>query len=237
MITIPGNHDLPEHNLGEYHRSALRTLEVAGTGWIVGIDKAIWIGSKDGWFVDLLPWGSKEIVASSPLFTLKILLAHIMILDGPAQFEGEQAESFLNRHYLDYKLIVTGHNHKPIWIIDSVAGGGRRIRRILVNVGSFTRQTASETHQPRVYLWYADTSHIEERIVPHDPDAITREHIEHKQEHDEKIAAFIDKVKTSADGDVVEVSFKVNVEMALGNIEISESVKSKLRRMLYGDSK
>lgn len=237
MITIPGNHDLPHHSLSEYPNSALYVLDLTRNdermwNWeILGVedrDMGMIVGSV---VIDPMPWGEKDLLIHEVVgeaFT-HILLAHTMILDGPSPFEGEQASDFLHR-FPDYPLILTGHNHSPIVYQE----GGR----ILLNPGSFTRQTVSESHFPRVYLWYAYEGRIGEVEVPHDKGAVSRDHIEHKKERDDRISAFVDKVvergvgerdgeQGSSGGDGEEVSFRSNLERVMSESQATTAIRDK----------
>lgn len=256
MWTIPGNHDLPAHSLIEYDRSALRVLEYSeGKGphkWVVMRDEG------DTFFdmsIHIMPWGVASPIPPIEDYEVgadggykdvgvrRILVAHTMIVDGPTPFDGVLARDFLAAHP-QYDLILTGHNHKPIeyCTTDDLSD---HTHRTLINPGSFTRQTVVEDHSPSVYLYYAEGNKVDRIMVPHDPSALSRSHIEVKRDRDEKIAAFIDKVREVGGGmdgeyggegvEVADISFRRNLEEALGSDDsIPESVKSRIWRIVDG---
>jgi hypothetical protein len=218
MTTIPGNPGKHNYyNMEGFERDALCTVELSNRDWIIGLD--IHYYEFPGFTVYTTHWGSDIHI---PNLVRPILLTHRMILDGPAMFDGEQGLDFLNK-YSWYNLIITGHNHKPM-LFNSKDG------RILVNPGSFTRQTAAETHKPRVYLWWAKDNRIEVIHVPIQEDAITREHLEEKEQRDSRIAAFVESL---ADGNYeVSTSFRDNMEARLGQSGIREVVKTRIREAM-----
>lgn len=203
FLTIYGQHDLPGNNYDNHIKSGLNTLNAAGkvhilsgTHWGQEPKKSLTIGGNDILVWHKLVWKNEE---PYPDVTRK-----------------SQSQRILNKYGDDFDLIVTGDNHKPF--VDT----GNNC--VLVNPGSFTRQSADETHRPRVYLWWADNSKIVvPSWLPYKEDAITRQHIERKEKEDKRIKAFVDRLNSDWDG---VVSFEDNLEMFFEKNNISDSVKN-----------
>lgn len=217
MITMPGNPGKHNYQTQDgFERDALYTIKVSGKkGWEVMEDELIlpirpdittWVWKKD---------------SNKPVIT-EILMAHRMILDGPAAFDGEHGLDFLKRVIgvpeNNVKLVLTGHNHKPMVFVHN--------RRFLVNPGSFTRQTADETHEPRVYLWYSKTNEIKPVYVPIEKDVITREHIDSVKIPDQRIVAFVESL---AEGKVEStIRFVDNMMQFIENPKLKQRVRDRL---------
>ncbi len=232
MITIPGNPGRHNYfNLEGFDRDALNVIAKSNTGWKVLTKN--WCRHGNLLFHPLL-WGEKSIVKSrrSRDETINVLLTHRMLSDsGSEMFESELAVDFMNEND-GFDLILSGHNHKQFEIRKLIEQQTGKYC-CLINPGSFTRQSASETHEPAVYLWYSDINRARRIQVPHDRDSVSREHLDLGRERDEGIVAFVEKLR----GDDVEisVSFRTNVESLLGSEQASRKVSEKVREVVYGD--
>lgn len=224
MITMPGNPGKHNYQTQDgFERDALYTIKVSGKkGWEVMEDELIlpirpdittWVWEKD---------------SNKPVIT-EILMAHRMILDGPAAFDGEHGLDFLKRVIgvpeNNVKLVLTGHNHKPMVFVHN--------RRFLVNPGSFTRQTADEDHLPRVYLWYGPGEEPKPVYVPIEEGVITREHLDKPQARDERIVAFVESL--AEDRVDSTVRFVENMMRFIGaNPKLKQSVLERLLEAIDG---
>lgn len=208
FYTIYGQHDLPQHNWELRGKSGLNALRVAGkinvlSGYHYG--QQIYTGaSRDSRFDKTLVWH------------------HMTYITPPYPgATGGNATAIL-RKYPQFDLIVTGDNHQSFY---TEYNG-----RILVNPGNLTRQVADQIdYQPRVALWYAETNTIEWVNIPVKEGVITREHIEVKQQRDNRIDAFISRL----DGDwVAGMSFEENLEAFFSKNQTRESVKQIIYRSI-----
>lgn len=230
MDVIPGNHDLPAHNLDDYERSALRVLDYV-EHWHTHKDEGFHIFGAD---ISIMPWGiTKPILPLSDTKTKKLLLAHIMVVERHTDYlDGVLATEMLDQ-YPEYDLIVVGHNHHP-FLISSEDG-----KRFVLNPGSFTRQTVTEDHEPSVWLWWAEGNRLEQVVIPHKPygEVISKHHLEEKKEKDGRIAEYVEKLK-EAGGQIVNgnngvvaapspLSFTAGLEQALLDPEIGDEVKKR----------
>ena len=189
-FAVFGNHDLPQHSLELREKSGLRTLIEARA--FTELDQAHW-GQEPTEPSILIPHKERSV-----------LVWHVMTWRGEEPWPGcvdLEAKDILKK-YPQYDLIVTGHNHKPF--IEEYKG------RLLVNPGSITRQKANETHNPRVYLWYADINEVVPYTLPHDTaeNVITRKHLERKEKNEQRYEAVINKLKEET---TPEISFRHNL--------------------------
>lgn len=221
MVTIPGNPGKHNYyNQEGFERDALYVIQSSFLDWEVMNEE--W-QIYDNFSIQPCLWGLNPKPSVRINMKPKVLLAHRMILDGPKMFDGENGNDFLKKHQ-DYDLIVTGHNHKPMEFgLDTESGP-----RLLVNPGSFTRQTAAETHQPVVYLWWAERNKLKAIMVPAAPEeaVITREHISQDKARDERIASFVESLADSALD--VSIDFLKNIIGALESNKIREMVKQRV---------
>lgn len=202
-ITVAGQHDLPQHSLEMFHRSSLAVLEAAGVVKVNGVYEL-----DNGIVVYSLPWGEKipAIQSAHKEWKRKVLIHHITTYDGKTPWPGaektvENALGILDRAE-GFDLVVTGDNHKPFVVEDK--------GRVLVNSGSVMRMTADQVdHRPRVYLWNAEENKVEPHYLPIEAGVVSREHMKEQKECDERIEAFVSRLK----GDVeLGVSFEQNLE-------------------------
>jgi hypothetical protein len=85
--------------------------------------------------------------------------------------------------------ILAGDNHQTFQV--------RHGKRWFLSPGSLMRMDADQyKHQPKVFLWYADTNELEAVEIPIEKDAVSREHIKEMKERDARIESFINKIST-----------------------------------------
>ena len=219
VYTVPGNHDLPQHNVELLNKTGLTTLEKAGKAGIL----------NDGWCNEFslslqvygIPYGAKI-----PKLEAAILICHEMIYQQPEHWQkknGSQALAFLKKHK-GYQLIVTGHNHKPFT--------AEHEGRLLVNPGSLMRMTADQKdYKPRVYLWNKETNTVKIEYVPIDSKAVETVYLEKTKERDERMVSFIDRLQSSKE---VGLSFEKNLENYLANNRVRSSVKDVINECIGG---
>lgn len=206
FYTVYGQHDLPQHNIQLGYKTGIKTLEEAG---IVKMHDECYKTLE----FQLIHFGQNPI----PINTEKVHILvwhHLTYITKPFPgASGGMAEGILRKY--PYDLIVTGDNHASF----STSYQGR----LLVNPGSLTRQTADQADfQPRVALWYAETNTIEWVNIPIQKDVISREHLERKEERDQRIDAFVSKL---SDDYEVGLSFEENLNAFFEIQRIRDSVK------------
>lgn len=183
FYSVYGNHDLPQHSMdlaekcGLYNlfinHKALRPLVNQQVD--LGFDNAnLFIGDRD------------------------ILISHVFVYKGKPPFPGAEKEPeghWLLDTYKQYDLIVTGDNHQPFVCEED--------GRLLVNPGSLTRQTAKQiSYRPRVWLYNSKRNKVKPYYLKCAKDVISRQHIERKEERDERITAFVERLGTEWEADL-----------------------------------
>lgn len=183
--TVYGNHDLPNHSIDLEYKCGVNTLRAA---------EKIKILLETH-------WGQKP-VNGTLLFPTDpdrhVIVWHVMTWQGKLPWPGCTDPSAMQMlkdlpkvaGFGRCDLLLTGHNHKTF--VEEHKG------RLLVNPGSLMRQDADQVdHKPCVFLWYAKTNEVEQVFIPIAKGVISREHIEHKQEHDVRINAFVERLNIS----------------------------------------
>ena len=210
FFTIAGQHDLPQHSLELIEKSGLNTLVHANK---ITLLPRVHFGLKPEDFHYEQHTGIEDWLGLS---YRKILIWHHMTYitpPYPGATEG-QATGILKK-YPQFDLILTGDNHQSF----STEYEGR----LLVNPGSMTRQTADQMNfQPRVALWYAESNDIEWINLPTQENAISREHIEVREERNKRLEAFISTLNGEWQSDL---SFENNLERFFEVNNIRDSIK------------
>jgi hypothetical protein len=156
---IPGQHDLPEHDLGQIERSAYWTLVKASVIRHLGSESIATCFNMDGIVVHSYPYGVK-ISSRHKLKSkwIQIALIHqynwvpnaVYKQDAPK----DQHVDSSRKEFEGYDLIVAGDNHIPF---DVMMGETR-----FVNCGGFMIRKSDDCWQPRIWKLIADG-----RMEPH----------------------------------------------------------------------
>jgi DNA repair exonuclease SbcCD nuclease subunit len=208
FYTIYGQHDLPQHSLELVHKCGINTLEAAqklkiltGTHWGVEPDTRIGTNFEFGLDGKILVWH------------------HLTYQKSPFPGASGGMASGILQKYPQYNLILTGDNHQAF----TEEFEGRR----LVNPGSIMRMDADQIDfQPRVYLWYAEDNSVEPIFLPIDKSAITREHLEKKEERDARIDAFVSRLDGNWE---TKLTFEENLE----NFKAVNKTRDSVMQLVY----
>ena len=207
FLTIYGNHDLPQHNLELAEKSGLATLQKAGV-----------IGILPGTHWGETPFGESDIEIKGR----KIAVWHVMTyMAGKLPYpgcEGMSAQGILKR-YSQYDAIFTGHNHQPFQARTDDD-------RILLNAGSWLRQSVDQNHIPAIWLYNASENTVTRHALHHKENVISREHLEKVEERDERISAFISKLDTG----IGSLNLEENLEHIISKNKINKEVET----IIYG---
>lgn len=139
ILAIPGQHDLPYHQLNLLNTSNMGVLLSAGV---------IYSECPTSSAYAMFPWGVEMHESKS-----NFAVTHRMVIESekhqlyPHQTDAKgtiTAKELLSQ-FSCYNLIVSGDNHRPF----AVEHGGRW----LVNPGSMTRQRLGENHMPGFYVY------------------------------------------------------------------------------------
>lgn len=198
IYTIPGQHDLPEHSIKNINNSSIGILS-----------------SSQTIPVSVVELGKINALNTDP----DIAMCHTFIQKPNDKQDkvigGSMALSFLKKHK-DFKLIVTGDNHKT-FVVEHEG-------RLLVNPGSMMRMTAGQTdHKPCVFLYYADTNTVQPVYLPVEDGVISREHIEEEEKKDKRFQAFVQRLNTDYE---VSLSFEKNMKTHITQNKVRKGVSS-----------
>lgn len=206
-----GQHDLPQHVMSLIHKSAFHT--------VVKAERVHFMQEWGHWGKDPEDagyWKDSE---------RKVTVLHRMVWKDRPPFPGcvDMCAKDVLRAYPEYDLILTGDNHTPF--VERLNG------RILVNPGSLMRTTADQMdHRPRVYLWDSEVNEVSPVYLPINPGVVTRDHLDHQEERDARIQAFVERL-TMEDWNS-ELSFEVNLERFASENEIPDYIMAIILRAI-----
>jgi len=182
FYSVYGQHDLPSNNFDLRDKSGLHDLEISG-------------------FVKIIPFGNwgqkmtkKELLNQMiwPKQPKPIGVIHRFVWDGktiPWPGCNEITATKLLAKYSKLFLLVTGDHHKTFVVNNK--------KQMLINPGCFQIQDASyKNHEPCVFLWYAKENVVEYIYLKVEKDVVTTEHLDIEKERNDRIDAFISKLKT-----------------------------------------
>jgi predicted phosphodiesterase len=227
IFTIPGNHDLEDHNINLIKKSNLSILEAVKKAHIIKNNEDNPIGNNIVVFG--IPYTTKlqEIKINKKYEKhKKILLIHAMIFKNNKEnklnpfIEGWTAKQILKK-YSEFDLIISGHNHKNFEYECE--------NRKLINPGSMMRMKIDQLeHQPCFYLLYNDLS-TEKIFFNIEKDIFDKNYIKEiilKKESKIKLDRFVDQLK----GDkTYNINFKQNIE----NYFIKNDINTDIKNIIY----
>ena len=203
VLGVPGQHDLPQHNLELLEKTGFQTLVRSGKLFDVSAGEY----AHAGYTVFGAAW---DMVPATPdCSNAAVLVWHVTTWEkpfAPGQKPGEATR--LLKANKGWDLIVTGDNHQTFECQDG--------NRSLLNAGSVMRKTSDQIdHRPCVYLWRRDGK-WEKRYLRIDPQAVTRDTVEREKAKEKRRDAFVEKL--AGDGEV-SLSFDDNVDGLLATEE------------------
>lgn len=217
VVAVPGQHDLPQHNLALLGKSGLGVLEAHG--WHVLrnglVDRII-----DGITIAGYAFGEVPPKGASP----DIILWHVMtwVKEQPYPNCPAPRAVALLKKYHNVRLILTGDNHSSF--IEELFAGG-----LLINPGSMMRMATDQLdHKPCFYLIGEQTK---TRSIPFaiEQGVISDAHIQREHERDAKMEAFVKRVADDAE---VGLSFEENMQRFLEANKTSMEVRAAVLRAM-----
>lgn len=165
MYAIPGQHDLPNHNLKEIKKSAYWTLVKAGK--IIDIGKREWL-DFDTFMLIGFPFGIKQEQnqTGAPKNTLMIAIAHQYVWTKGCSHPNALPQDMINpKNVSGYDVVIFGDNHKEFGI--------KVGKTVVFNCGSLIRRRSDEEYYtPQVGVLYSDGT-----IAPHFLDTSKDKHL------------------------------------------------------------
>jgi len=228
FYAIPGQHDLPNHQLNQWREAAIGVLHEAKSVIFLGTDgdgesEGIMLGEKKAFNIYFFPYGIeiKNPSDKNDLVSPPIAIAHTLVTErAPEEFLTDKARSAISllQKFPEYNLILTGDNHKS-FVVEHEG-------RLLVNPGSLMRTAADQVdHKPRVYLWYAQENRVEPIYLPIEEGVISRDHIDNEEEKDQRIQAYINRLSEEVE---IGLSFEGNLEAYFRQNRIRKPVIDKV---------
>ena len=104
VYSVIGNHDMPQHNIENIHKSGINTLFLSDIWDDFNI---FYPYSGQG------HWGREEKITPFQFKNRKIIVSHEMAYEGEPPYPGAEGEyRTIFKKYTEADLIITGHNHK-----------------------------------------------------------------------------------------------------------------------------
>ena len=181
---VPGQHDLPDHNYAEIHRSAYWTLVEAGCIQNLGPGERHIIKTPDKLPLAVygFPWGCPIHSCEETVVALRVAVVHSFIWQKDAGYIGAPVDRMVGackNMFRGYTAVAFGDNHKG-FIAD---GDGVAV----CNCGGLMRRKIDErNYRPGVGLLHADGA-----ITRHYLD-ITEDHFAAMTEAEEAVAQVLD---------------------------------------------
>lgn len=221
IFTIPGNHDLPAHNLELLKKSGLSTLAKFKKLHLLVHPSDIHTFKIENKKISLCPFPWKAPLApygENRNTSFNIAICHTMVYKSKLPWEGCIADSAraIMRKLKGYDLILTGDNHQSFAVTNFPDQG------ILINPGSFTRTKSDQlNHRPCIYLWNIE-GEIEKIYIPIEKGVISKDHIISQQE---KIKRESDFTHTLLEKNTISSSFEDNMKIFFEDNKIEKDVQ------------
>jgi len=211
---VAGNHDLPYHSIEHYYNCPLSVT--LGT-----------LLPPDGTPVAGCSWGETP---SPGTHSVPILLQHKMVFmtDPVKGFDGDQynVSRLINTAgYKNYKLIITGDNHKAFAYTNEDG-------RVWLNTGPIVRTSVTE----KLYgpsAWYfevGDTVTVERHQLTVDVDAVDRIEMYVEQIKSAEVSQFAEEIVRHQG---LSLDFKKSVDSLLTSDGVTEHVKNAVLSAIY----
>jgi DNA repair exonuclease SbcCD nuclease subunit len=217
LIAIPGQHDLPQHNLELIEKSGFWALVEAGKLYFkYDVGKKLY---DQNYRVYLTPFGKSPRQPDKE--ENNILMLHQLTWQKepwPGADPKGNARKLLKDNP-DFDLIITGDNHQAF--TEEYKG------RLLVNPGSMLRKSADQIDfRPRVYLWNAESNAVTAEYYPIEKGVLTRQHIDIKEERQNRLDSFIELIQS--DEFEITVDFEKNIMKAMEQSKVPQLIKNKV---------
>ncbi len=195
VYAIAGNHDLLYHSMKYLNKSSIGILfNMASISDKLHVFDSKYISYAN--FGENIQGEGKELLVIHQLtFPDKNKI--------PPNTEALSAEELLDI-YPDYTYILTGDCHIPfVYSKDN---------RYVINPGHLDIQKNNELDTPRIYFVDTEKQSIKAIELPETYDLVTDEYIRNEEEREEKIQAFVEKLRVHDD---FSLSFEDNIEQEI----------------------
>jgi hypothetical protein len=219
IIAICGQHDLPNHNLGNIEKSGIQVLAEAGKIRVLNTTRPFHDKSFN-FSITGFSWGTTKAGARNVCSVPQVALLHHLVYQGKPPFPGAETcggtAKVILKSMPGFRLVLCGDNHQSF--VEHCGDS------VLVNPGSLMRTTSAQRDfKPSVYLWDAETNEVERVFVPIEEGVVSREHLEVKEERDERIEAFVSKL---SDDITIGISYEDNMKQYLAENRVGTAVET-----------
>ena len=208
---IPGQHDLPNHNIDLMPESSYGVLAE-----VVAPFLPLPYIYEFPWGAEHIPQAEKDVANTSAICNLHVALVHAMVWQGKEPYPGAPSTgNVLNlvKMLHGYDVIVCGDNHGGF--VTTVGN------TVVINCGSTMRRTVAQLdYQPQVHLLYDDKT-VESINLDTSKDVVSDKHKQKRVDREDRIAAFVDTLSL---GGEINLSYQENMMRAL--VDVEEEVKA-----------
>ena len=224
VYAVPGQHDLPNHNIEDIRDSAFGILMQAGVIHQLSYIEPVEVGNNI--LLYGFPFGSEFVNLKTYKNHRNVAVIHKMIIQDKELWPGQtdpKANLLLKKH--NYDLIVSGDNHQAF--TEEYKG------KLLVNCGSMMRQRSDQIDfQPRVYLWNAEKNSVKIEYLPIDKAAVSSDFVKTKKEENDRMEALVSSLKDDTKAYEAGLDFEKNTELHVTMNKVSPSVMSKIEEAI-----
>ena len=169
IFAIPGQHDLPGHELGNWQKSALGVLHSS---------KAL----------QMIPVPLEQ-VHQVKWFDTVVGFTHQLVIENKKEWPDQKATTakrLLRSNSCD--VLISGDNHKPFTV--------EYKNKSLINVGSMMRTTAAQVdYVPHFVVHDLETGIIDYIAYPIEKGVVSREHLEVAENAEKRLLTFVERLK------------------------------------------
>lgn len=209
---VPGQHDLPYHNLKDWQRSAFGTLVEAGRIKYVQPDKPVWIEGPTPLRIHGFPFGEELVEIMEPFeLSIEIALIHRYVwIDGknPALADETSRMKAYSPRLQGYNIAVFGDNHTPF---EGLYRHGCKV----FNCGNLLRRrTDEQDYRPSVGLLKSN-GNIERCFLDVSKDRLLEKEEKEPYDESESVREFIAEISSLEDADI---SFEDAMRTAISSV-------------------
>jgi DNA repair exonuclease SbcCD nuclease subunit len=208
FFSIPGNHEIPYHNLEKMKESSFQVLCSARVL---------------KYFNAIAPTTPLYSGCSYKIAGVSVAICHGMVWpDKPpmAGMEGIGAKEVMAA-FPDCDILLTGHNHQTFVVEDD--------GRVLVNPGSVMRSAIDQVdHTPCFFILYDDKS-VEQAFIPVEADVFADDVYAKKEDREERMQAFLERVQDTSG---FSLSFSENVKTYCTQNSVTKEVQEEIYKVM-----
>jgi DNA repair exonuclease SbcCD nuclease subunit len=220
LYILAGNHDLPQHNLDNIHRSAFQIL--LNSKNVFHLDRLKLNDGKYSMKVSAANFGADDIPDAEIVFK-HVLCFPENVKIPPSDKIVKPSELFLQ--FKNAKYIFTGDYHRQFVHIKGK-------KKILFNPGCLLRQAADMAdYEPSVFLIDFENVDLSYKIcpIPDNEKLVTDEYLETEKERNGRIEAFIERIR---ENEQITFDFIENVHNLMRNNKLDAELKNAILELM-----